>query len=95
VIPAELDRLAKNLSDMHAELPHLGKVEFKPVEPNVTLTFELTRTGQILGHFVFRPNLAEDTVLKGSFDIDQTYLPNIARGIRAFLESSSDCICSI
>jgi len=92
VMPSELESLAADLNMMYTEFPTPSKFTFEPVEPNIVLSFELTPTGQIIGSFAFYPDFREEQVLKGSFDIDQSYLPGIIESIRTLLKSSIDKI---
>lgn len=92
VMPSELERLAADLSKMHDESPAAGEVTFRPTESNVLISFSLKPTGQVLGKFAFCPDVGEETVLKGSFKIDQSYLPEIVSGIQVLLKSSVDKI---
>lgn len=88
VMPAELERLANELSTLHARFPQLGKVNFR-AKYSIALTFELTKVGHVLGHFELYPYPTDDTRLEGSFRIDQSFLPILASDIRAFLDSST------
>jgi hypothetical protein len=92
VMPSELESLAADLSMMYTEFPTPSKFTFEPVEPNIVLSFEITRTGHIIGNFAFYPDFTDEQVLKGSFDIDQSYLPGIVDSIRTLLKSSVDRI---
>lgn len=91
VMAFELEDLADTLSKFYTEYPNPTKVDLH-FENGIALTFEMTKTGHILGHFVLRPNAYDDTHLEGSFQIEQSYLLTAESNIRAFLKASTDFI---
>jgi hypothetical protein len=87
VMPQELATLADDLSSLYDAFPNRDSVTFQPTEPNIALHFNITTTGAISGRGAFRDDFAEGDVLECRFHIDQSYLPELARNIRAFLKT--------
>ena len=85
VMPSELRALADNLDRLYERLPQQGTVSFAPLEPNTTLSFAMDPTGHVSGEFAFQPDFVEGAILRGTFAIDQSYLPGLVRQIRAFV----------
>ena len=90
LMPADLEELAKGLSDLHAQVPTPGRFAFQSSETNISLSFGLTPTGSIEGTYRFCPSSFESTGLSGDFSIDQSFLPGLAAQIRAFVRASKD-----
>jgi hypothetical protein len=88
-MPRELEILAAELAALHESFPRPGKVVFKPLEPNLSLTFELLASGRINGTYEARPVFHELHTVSGPFVIDQSYLPALAASIRSFTRDAT------
>ena len=88
VMPDELRTLAAALEELHEAAPGTRPVRFKPVQPNLMLSFAVVTRGAITGSYHFRPDYTQPGTLQGSFRIAQTDLPGVAASIRAFLHEA-------
>ena len=90
VMPAELAKLADDLDRLFKAFPECGSVVFNSVEHLLTLDFSIENTGSIRGKFCVRGDCMDGPRLSGTFVIDQTYVPELVRGLRRFLEAASE-----
>ena len=82
VMPAELSSLADDLDNLHRSFPEPGVVELSPAEPNLKVRFKLEGGGRLSGEIEMRPDVAGDVRLVGTFEVDQSYLPEYVSAIR-------------
>ncbi len=73
----ELSRFARELRILHEQLN--GKAILAPLEPNLELSFVGDGKGHVGVKGTARNNFHTGTKLSFSLDIDQTYLPTIAK----------------
>ena len=88
VMPKELINLSDDLQSLYDHFPAQGSLHFKPVEPNVELSFEIATLGHVVGEYCLRNDFLECPVLKGPFCIDQSYIPGLVGGLRAFVKEA-------
>ncbi len=74
----ELGRFAQEIRRLHRTLS--GSTELHPIEPNLTLILSGDGKGHIVAQCTAH-NLFETTRLNFTFEIDQTYLTDIARAL--------------
>ena len=86
-MPRELLSLADELAALYEAFPERGSVTFKPVEPNLTLFFEVGTTGTIHGTCSLRDDLVSGDVLQGHFTVEQSELPGLVHQIREFVRT--------
>jgi hypothetical protein len=75
----ELGDFARELRILHEKLA--GKVALVPVEPNLEITFTGDGKGRISVDGIARNHFHTGTRLSFHFDIDQTFLPGLIRGL--------------
>lgn len=88
VMSLELTSLADSLEELHQRFPVPGTAKLDPLEPNLTLDFELLANGTVNGRFSMTRDTLADITLKGGFEVDQSYLPGYATALRAFVGDS-------
>jgi hypothetical protein len=75
----ELKRFAEEIRILYRDLS--GTALLQPIEPFITLKFEGDGKGHVVVDGVARKSLSVATKLAFQFEIDQTYLPQIADGL--------------
>lgn len=90
VMPVELSQLADDLDRLYKAFPECGSVAFESVEHILALDFNIETTGSIRGKFCVRGDCMDGPRLSGTFMIDQSYIPELVRGLRRFLEAASE-----
>jgi hypothetical protein len=70
--------------------PQPDTLVFRPIEPNVELTFTMKPTGHIRGVYALRPEFAEPDSLSGAFEIDQSHLPGLVSVIWEFVRHATN-----
>lgn len=89
VMPDELRTLAAALEGLHDAAPAARPVRFKPVQPNLMLSFAVVTRGAVTGSYHFRPDYTRPGTLQGGFALAQRDLPDVAARIRAFLDATA------
>ena len=90
VMLTELTKLTDDLDHLYNSFPELGAVAFDSVEHVLALEFIIESTGSVHGEFCVRGDCMNGPRLSGIFKIDQSYLPELVRGLRRFLEAASE-----
>jgi hypothetical protein len=75
----ELSRFARELRILHEKLN--GKATLAPLEPNLELSFTGDGKGHVEVKGIARNNFHTGTELSFCLDLDQTYLPAIAKAL--------------
>ena len=83
LMPKELYKLSKDLTEMSKEYPNINTVNFDTVEGNINLKFSLNG-----GEYKFTANPAVGSTLTGEFDFDQSYINSVVLNILQFLKES-------
>jgi hypothetical protein len=80
----DITRFADECRALHDGVGKSGRATLQSAEPDIHVTLESSGLGQIAGRYALeseRPN-GVPTVLRGSFEMDQSYLPELERGAR-------------
>jgi hypothetical protein len=75
----ELQQFAQEIRELNRKL--VGTAELDPLEPNLRLTLEGDGRGHIAVEGMARNDFASGTKLDFKFEIDQTYLNDIAQAL--------------
>ncbi len=79
----DVKRFAEQISEMQKGLGQPGVARLCSAEPDIDIEFKQNKLGQITGRYCFESErrAGDPTSLTGSFEMDQSYLPELAKGV--------------
>ena len=81
----DIPDLLKKLKDLEHSIGKELEIQWGNIEDNLMLTFHMKATGQIECSYEVSPySIAEGPTLHGSFETDQSYLPNWISQLKKF-----------
>jgi hypothetical protein len=83
--PVELERLRAVLIELDRQVGHVVEASFELIERVLELTFTLTPQGRLITHIVLYEDPAEDTHLRFTLEIDQSYISGLIEQINEAL----------
>jgi len=81
----DITRFADECRALYDSLGKNGRAILQSAEPDIHVTLESNALGQIAGRYALESERPKGipTVLRGSFEIDQSYLPELEKGARS------------
>jgi hypothetical protein len=84
---ADLSRFRDELEDMHQCVGQEKSAVLASAEPDIEVRLDMQQLGQIHGRYAFESERVngQPTVLSGSFEIDQSYLPRLRTSVDSLI----------
>ena len=86
VMPVELREFQQQVQAMYTQLRAGQGAKLASVEPGFELTLHMLDLGAIVGDWRFQPEPPDGACITGRCGFDQSFLPEIMRGIESVLE---------
>jgi hypothetical protein len=84
---ADLRRFAEQLSQLHTYVGRGGTARLCSAEPDIDIDLQMNSRGHITGKYAFESERRDGvpTSLTGQFEMDQSYLPDLEKGVRTLI----------